>query len=161
MLFRSYSRAFFARGDTKSPMRFALISVALNIGLGIVLFRLMGVKGIAAATAVASWVNVGQMAWGLSRKGEYNPSGQTWSRLVRILFASLGMGLALAAASHYRELIEAPLRAIGLHGHALGAKEFALAITCAVGAALYPPLLFLFGGVKPAELKAALRRGKA
>jgi putative peptidoglycan lipid II flippase len=133
----------------------------MNIILGIALFKLVGVRGIAAATAVASWANVGQMAWGLARKGEYNPSAQTWSRLVRILVASLGMGLALAAASHYRDLIEAPLRALGLHGHAIGAKEFALAITCAVGVALYPPLLFLFGGVKPAELKAALRRGKA
>ena len=156
-----YSRAFFARGDTKSPMRFALVSVAVNIFLGIAFFNLFGVKGIAAATAVASWLNVAQMAFGLYRKGHYNPSLDTWSRLARILIASLGMGLLLAAASHWRPLIEAPLRGIGLTGHAIGAKEFALALTCLAGLAVYPPLLFLFGGVKPAELKAALRRGKA
>ncbi len=156
-----YSRAFFARGDTKSPMRFALVSVAVNIILGILFFNLFGVKGIAAATAVASWLNVGQMAFGLHRKGHYNPSLDTWSRLARILIASVGMGLLLAAASHWRPLIEAPLRGIGLTGHAIGAKEFALALTCLAGLAIYPPLLFLFGGVKPAELKAALRRGKA
>ncbi|PXA92227.1 murein biosynthesis integral membrane protein MurJ [Caulobacter sp. D4A] len=156
-----YSRAFFARGDTKSPMRFALISVAVNIGLGLLLFQLMGVKGIAAATAVASWLNVGQMAFGLWRKKDYGPSLDTWSRLARILAASLGMALLLAAASHWRHLIEAPLRGIGLTGHAIGAKEFALALTCLAGAAVYPPLLFLFGGVKPSELKAVLRRGKA
>jgi putative peptidoglycan lipid II flippase len=156
-----YSRAFFARGDTKSPMRFALVSVAVNIAFGVALFQLVGVKGIAAATAIASWLNVGQMAFVLARKGEYGPSAQTWSRLARILLASLGMGLVLAAASHGRALIEAPLRSLGLTGHTLGAKEFALALTCLVGLALYPPLLFLFGGVKPAELKAALRRGKA
>lgn len=156
-----YSRAFFARGDTKSPMRFALISVAVNIIFGIALFKLIGVKGIAAATALASWLNVAQMAVVLGRNGEYGPSAQTWSRLSRILLASLGMGALMAAASHYRDLIEAPLRAIGLTGHAIGAKEFALALTCLAGAAVYPPLLFLFGGVKPAELKAVLRRGKA
>ena len=156
-----YSRAFFARGDTKSPMRFALISVAVNILLGILFFNLYGVRGIAAATAVASWANVGQMAFGLSRRGHYNPTLDTWSRLARILLASLGMGLALAAASHWRDLIEAPLRGIGLTGHTLGAKEFALALTCLAGLIVYPPLLFLFGGVKPSELKAALRRGKA
>lgn len=156
-----YSRAFFARGDTKSPMRFALVSVAVNIIVGIALFRLIGVKGIAAATAIASWLNVAQMAVVLGRNGEYGPSAQTWSRLSRILLASLGMGALMAAASHYRDLIEAPLRELGLTGHAIGAKEFALALTCLVGAAVYPPLLFLFGGVKPAELKAVLRRGKA
>lgn len=156
-----YSRAFFARGDTKSPMRYALISVAVNIAFGVALFQMVGVKGIAAATAIASWINVGQMAWGLKAKKEYGPSLDTWSRLARILLASIGMGVLLAAASHWRELIETPLRAMGLHGHALGAKEFALALTCLAGVAVYPPLLFLFGGVKPAELKAALRRGKA
>lgn len=156
-----YSRAFFARGDTKSPMRFALISVAVNIIFGIALFKLIGVKGIAAATALASWLNVAQMAVVLGRNGEYGPAAQTWSRLSRILLASLGMGALMAAASHYRDLIEAPLRAIGLTGHAIGAKEFALALTCLAGVAVYPPLLFLFGGVKPAELKAVLRRGKA
>ncbi len=161
MLQQLYSRAFFARGDTKSPMRFALVSVAVNIIVGIVLFKLIGVRGIAAATAIASWLNVAQMAVVLGRNGEYGPSAQTWSRLSRILLASLGMGALMAAASHYRDLIEAPLRAMGLTGHAIGAKEFALALTCLAGVAVYPPLLFLFGGVKPAELKAALRRGKA
>ncbi|MBC7668754.1 MAG: murein biosynthesis integral membrane protein MurJ [Gemmatimonadaceae bacterium] len=156
-----YSRAFFARGDTKSPMRFALISVAVNVGVGIALFQLVGVKGIAAATAIASWLNVAQMAFGLSRKDHYNPSLQTWSRVARILAASLVMGLVLAAASHWRPLIEAPLVALGLKGHVIGAKEVALLLTVLVGAALYPPLVFLFGGVTPAELKGVLKRGKA
>ena len=156
-----YSRAFFARGDTKSPMRFALISVAVNVVFGIVLFNLVGVKGIAAATAIASWLNVAQMAFGLSRKDHYSPTIQTWSRVARILAASVAMGLALAAASHWRPLIEAPLRDLGLRGHSVGAKEFALLLTVIVGGALYPPLVFLFGGVTPAELKGVLRRGKA
>ena len=156
-----YSRAFFARGDTKSPMRFALISVAVNVGFGVVLFNLVGVKGIAAATAIASWLNVAQMAFGLSRKDHYSPSLQTWSRVARILAASVVMGLVLAAASHWRPLIEAPLVALGLTGHAIGAKEVALLLTVLVAAALYPPLVFLFGGVTPAELKGVLKRGKA
>ena len=156
-----YSRAFFARGDTKSPMRFALVSVAVNVVFGVALFHLVGVKGIAAATAIASWLNVAQMAFGLSRKGHYNPSLDTWSRVARILVASVGMGLVLAAASHWRPLIEGPLVALGLKGHVLGAKEVALLLTVLVGFALYPPLVFLFGGVKPAELKAVLKRGKA
>ena len=156
-----YSRAFFARGDTKSPMRFALISVAVNVVFGVILFKLIGVKGIAAATALASWLNVGQMAWGLSRKDHYSPALATWSRVARILAASVAMGLLLAAASHWRPLIEAPLRELGLRGHTVGAKEAALLLTVLVGAAFYPPLVFLFGGVTPAELKSVIKRGKA
>jgi len=33
-------------------------------------------------------------------------------------------------------------------------------LVCAVGGALYPALLFAFGGVTPAELRAAFRRRK-
>ncbi|OSI59804.1 hypothetical protein, partial [Bradyrhizobium canariense] len=93
--------------------------------------------------------------------GEYGPSLQTWSRLSRTLLASLGLGVLLATASHYRAVVEAPLRALGLHARALAAQQAALALTCLAGLAVYPPLLFLFGGVKPAELKAVIRRGKA
>lgn len=153
-----YSRAFFARGDTKSPMRFALISVAVNIAFGVMLFQVVGVKGIAAATAIASWLNVIQMATVLSRRGDYSPSLRTWSRVARVLAASLVLGLLLAAVSHWRELIEAPLRALGLTGHTVGAKEAALALTVIAAAALYPPLVLLSGGVTLGEVKGLLRR---
>jgi len=80
VLTRVLSPVFFARQDTKGPMRFALISVAVNIVLGILLFRVIGFQGIAAATAVASWINVVQMVMALSRKGDYRPSKAAWGR---------------------------------------------------------------------------------
>src|SRR5207237_1040684 len=40
VLARVLSPAFFARSDTKAPMRFALTSVAVNIALGVTLFHL-------------------------------------------------------------------------------------------------------------------------
>ena len=92
VLAQLYSRAFFARQDTKSPMRFALISVAVNIVVGVALVYSIGFQGIAAATAIAAWLNVGQMAFTLSRRGHYRPSARAWSRIVRILVASLVLG---------------------------------------------------------------------
>ncbi len=153
-----YSRAFFAREDTKSPMRFALISIAVNIVAGLAFFPLFGVRGIAAATALASWINVAQMAVKLRKLGHYTPSAQTWSRLARILAASTALALLLWAAAHWRDLIEAPLRNLGLTGANLGAKEAAIGLVVIAAAGVYPPLLFAFGGLKMAEVKAALRR---
>ena len=153
-----YSRAFFARQDTKSPMRFALISMAVNIVFGVILFRLMGVSGIAAATALASWINVGQMAITLSRRGHYSPSLAAWSRLARILAATLVLAALLGAAGHWRSLIEAPFHVIRWRGKSIGAKEIAITLTFIGALAVYPPLLFASGGLKLAEVKAALRR---
>jgi putative peptidoglycan lipid II flippase len=154
-----YSRAFFARHDTRSPMRFALISIAVNIVAGVILFRLMGVSGIAAATALASWINVGQMAIRLSQLDHYRPSAAAWSRLARILIATLILAALLWAAGYWRGVIEGALSFASIDG--AGPKELAIVLTTAIAGAIYPPLLFLSGGLRWSEVRAALRRRPA
>jgi putative peptidoglycan lipid II flippase len=154
-----YSRAFFARHDTRSPMRFALISIAVNIVAGVILFRLMGVAGIAAATALASWINVGQMALKLSQLDHYRPSAAAWSRLARILVATLILAALLWSAGHWRAVIEGALSFASIDG--AGPKELAIVLTTGVAGAIYPPLLFLSGGLRWSEVRAALRRRPA
>lgn len=155
VLARILSPAFFARGDTKGPMRFALISVAVNIGLGLALFPVMGVPGLAAATSAASWINVLQMALTLRKRGDYAPSAAAWGKIIRVLGASVALGLILAAISRGRAALEAPILAMGIGS----AKELAILATCALAAGLYPVLLLLSGGVTLAEARTVLRRG--
>lgn len=159
VLAQLFSRAFFARQDTMTPMRFALVSVAVNVALGITLFHYFGVAGIAAATASAWWLNVVMMGVTLARRGYYNPGAKAVSRLIRILIANVALALVLAGASHYRAQIQ------GLFGgfhitHGLGPKEFAITLTVVAAAAIYPLLLFGSGGLTVAEARGALRRRK-
>jgi putative peptidoglycan lipid II flippase len=177
VLTRVLSPAFFARQDTKAPMRFAVISVIVNIAAGVGLFlgipgtpfHGIGVAGIAAGTAIAAWLNVLQMLHALNKRGDYTLGKRAASRLVRILLASAVMGAALWAAERVYATPE--LRAqflepifggfsldVGRH-HIAGLKELSLAVVSVLGVLLYFVLLFAFGGVKPSELKAALRRG--
>nr|WP_269717106.1 murein biosynthesis integral membrane protein MurJ [Caulobacter sp. NIBR2454] len=155
VLARVLSPVFFARQDTKAPMRFALISVAVNIVLGLVLFQIIGIPGIAAATSFAAWLTVVQMIATLARRGDYRPSKRAVSKVIRVALASLLLGALLGLASHFRPLIEDPLSILPF-----GSKEIAILAVCMVGGALYPVLLFAFGGVTPAEAKAVLRRRK-
>ena len=156
VLIRVLQPAFFARQDTRSPMTFGLISVAVNIALGIGLFHLIGVPGIAAATAVASWLTVAQLAIGLWRRGLYRPSGRAWSKLIRIAAASAAMGVFLALAAHFRDAIEAPFGHFRFIG--IGAKEITVVGVTGLGALLYVVFLFAFRGLTPAEVRTALRR---
>ncbi len=156
VLARVLSPVFFARSDTKAPMRFAIVSMTINIVLGVALFQVIGFEGIAAATAFASWVNVGQMAWTLHRRGDYSPSRAAWGKLVRVTVASLLLGLLLFGAQWLRPVLEAPLAGFRFAG--LGPKEVAILAVCLIGASLYPVLLLASGGVTLAEVKAALRR---
>jgi putative peptidoglycan lipid II flippase len=152
------SRAFFAHQDTRTPMRYALVSVGINIAAGVTLFHLVGVPGIAAATSLASWVNVVMMLTTLHRRGLYQPSARAWSKLARILAASVVLGAALALTAHYRPLVEQPFAAVRLGP--LHAKEVAIVLVSALAAASYPFLLFASGGLTLTEMKQALRRRK-
>ncbi|MFT3728511.1 MAG: murein biosynthesis integral membrane protein MurJ [Terricaulis sp.] len=158
VLNRILQTAFFARQDTKTPMRFALISVAINVVLGVVLFAFTPLKvaGIAAATAIASWVNVAQMLFTLSTRDHYAITPETWSKIVRTLAASALMGVALFVAQLFRPQLEAPLAHFHLLG--LGAKEIVVLSLCFVAAVLYPFVLFAFGGLSMSDVRAALRR---
>jgi putative peptidoglycan lipid II flippase len=143
-----FSRAFFARGDTKTPMRFALLSVAVNIVLGVTLFHFMGVEGIAAATATAAWLNVIMMGRTLVALGAYNPGAAALTRIAKILAASVFMAAVLGFASHYRGNIQ----------NVVGHKEVAVGLTVIWGGAMYIGLLFALAAVTPAEIKGAMKR---
>jgi putative peptidoglycan lipid II flippase len=158
VLLRVLQPAFFARQDTRTPMRISLISVAVNIAGGVGLYFVIGVPGIAMATSLAAWISVAQMSVGLHRRDTYRPSARVWSKIIRTAAASAALGAALFVAQTWRVQIEAPLAGLNLAG--LGAKEASILMLCAAGAAVYPVLLFAFGGVTPAEARAALRRRK-
>jgi putative peptidoglycan lipid II flippase len=153
------SRAFFAQQDTKTPMRFALVSVAVNIGLGVTLFHFVGVAGIAAATSAATWLNVIMMVVTLGRRGIYAPSPKAWSHLARVLAAAVALGLILAGANHFREAIEAPLAHVRLGP--IHAKEIAILAVSLLAILVYPALLFVSGGLTRDDLRRALRRSPA
>ena len=149
VLTRVLTPAFFARSDTKGPMRFALASVAVNIALGLALFRLIGFQGIPAATSIAAWLNVVLMWTSLSRQGHYRMRPRVMTRLAKVLAASLCMGLVLALLSAARPLYEPFL---------FGSKEVALVLVCGIGTAVYGALLVGLRAVTPGEIKRAMRR---
>ena len=117
------------------------------------LFRLIGAPGIAAATSAASWISVAQMAVILRRRGHYALSPHAVARLVRVLAASILLGVILWAAQAWLTRHPLPIALGPIHY-----KELALAGLAALALPLYGVLLFASGGVTPRELRAALRR---
>jgi putative peptidoglycan lipid II flippase len=161
VLVRILTPAFFARLDTKAPMRFALISVVANIVLGVGLFQVIGFSGIAAATSAASWLNVTMMWMTLRKRGDYTPTKQAVSRWARIALSAGIMGALLFAAQTFRPMVEAPFAGMSLDvlgHHVLGPKEYAVAAVALAGVALYALLLPLTGAITPRDLKRALKR---
>ena len=96
---------FYARQDTRTPVRFAMISIAVNMGFNLVVvvpMILLDVPAphaaLALATAVAGYVNVWQLYRSLRRDGVYQPSAG-WGRLAgQLVVANGAMALLLLIA---------------------------------------------------------------
>ena len=162
VLIRILAPAFFARGDTRRPMAFALVSVAVNAALAIALFHAgMGIAGIAAAVSAAAWTNALLLGVTLWRRGYYRPSPAAVSRLARIVLASIGLGVVVGVASWARPMLQAPVADLmALLGTRHGVKEITLALVVAAGGLTYVVLAFATRAVTVAEIKGLIRKGR-
>ena len=86
---------FFAREDTRTPMRYAFVSMVVNVVAAFALFYLFGHVGIAAATSIAAWVNTALLFMTLKRRGHLDIDPILRRRLPLLLVASLVMGVGL------------------------------------------------------------------
>jgi putative peptidoglycan lipid II flippase len=94
--------AFFAREDTRTPVRIAIICLAVNAVLSVLLAWLLTRQGyagphvgLAAATTVAALLNAGLLYAGLRRDGVLLHAPGWGAFSLRMLFANAGMCVAL------------------------------------------------------------------
>ena len=93
VLIKVLQPGYFARENTKTPMLIAGVTVIVNIVFSIILFDSLGHIGIAIATSIAAWVNVGLLLFGL--RNFWKPDARLKSRMPKIFIASAVMGLSL------------------------------------------------------------------
>ncbi|HEY3706805.1 MAG TPA: murein biosynthesis integral membrane protein MurJ [Terracidiphilus sp.] len=99
---RLYSSAFYALRDTRTPLRFAMVRVALTLGLGYVcalpLPRLLGLDqrwgtaGLTLSAGIAGWLEFLLLRRGLHRRIGEVPAGA--GRIFRLWAVAIGAGLA-------------------------------------------------------------------
>ena len=141
---------YFARQDTKTPVKISIVSLLANIVLNVVIVVPMlraGVvgahAGLALATALAAMLNAGLLYRGLRRDGVYQPVAG-WGRLLVQVFAANACMAALLV-----------WLAGGLDGWlAVDALHRAgwLALCVAGGLAVYV-LALLAAGLRPGDLR--------
>ena len=92
---RVLSPGFFARNDTKTPVRAGAIAMVVNAVLAVVLAISFQHVGLAAAISVAAFVNAGLLYYWLRRDRAYNPQSGWPMFIFRVATASFIMGIAL------------------------------------------------------------------
>ncbi len=115
---RLYSSAFYALLDTRTPLRFAVIRIALTITLGwlcalhlpawLGLQPKWGIAGLTASAGVAGWVEFALLRRGLSRKiGSTSIPADFAFKLWTVAFvaALLGYGCKMIVGTAYPRLL--------------------------------------------------------
>jgi putative peptidoglycan lipid II flippase len=146
-----FQPGYFAREDTQTPMRIAMLSVLVNIIGSLVLSRFYAHVGIAMATAIAAWINTACLGIVLLRRGFYAADARLKNRLPRVILASLGMGAVLF-------LIDRALAPVFVPGESAALRLAALTVLVTAGGLAYFALGHLFRAMTVGELKAMLKR---
>ncbi len=102
---RLITMAFYALKDTKTPVKIGVFIVFLNITLDLILVRYLAHSGLALATSLAAIINMIILLIFLQKKiGNVISRAQTLF-LLRIIIASLIMGISCILVSNYLENI--------------------------------------------------------
>lgn len=152
IMIKALSTGFFARQDTTTPLRIAVVVMVVNALASIILvFTLpQGIAhaGIALATGIAGWLNSGLLAATLMRRGHWRLDAQLKRRMPRLVLSAIGMGAVLFGAAH----ILAPL---WTGGEAL--RLIGLGMLVLSGLIGYFALVFLSRGAEIADLRRLKR----
>ncbi len=89
------NKSFFAMHDSKTPMKTSIIGMVCNIGLSIVLSRVMGFGGLALATALSSVINAIALFIFMKRKQKRIFSSADLFNFGKIFLADLMMAVVV------------------------------------------------------------------
>jgi putative peptidoglycan lipid II flippase len=136
MLIKVLAPGYFARQDTKTPVKIGIIAMVSNMMLNLILVFPLAHAGLALATSLSAWLNTALLWRGLKKNGAWH--GQSgWGRFLLQLGIANG---ALAAVIFYLKApVDQWLEADGM------TRSLDMAILVVVGAFVYFLMLLATG----------------
>jgi putative peptidoglycan lipid II flippase len=94
------SPSFYSLRDSRTPVIVSVLSVLVNLGLNLILVRVMGFRGLALGTAIAAVVNAGALLWLLRNRLDGIEGARLGLAFGKIAIASAIMGAAAWYTAH-------------------------------------------------------------
>jgi putative peptidoglycan lipid II flippase len=151
VLVKVLTPGFYSRQDTATPVKTAGVVLIANIALNFLLIPTFGIEGLAAAIAIASWLNCAILYVILHRRGHFRIEAWLAGRIARQLIAGAAMVAALLVL---RMLLE------GWFTGGVGRRLLGVGAIVGTGFAVYFPVAWLIGGIDRDAVKTLLRRKK-
>jgi len=152
ILVKVLTPGFYARQDTRTPVRFATWSIGVNLVLNLALIVPLQQMGPPLATAIASWINVALLYRELRRRDQFVPDARLMRRVLRLTLAALAMGAALLVGN------------LWLAPYTTGdriERTGAMIVLVSGGGLVYLAAAFAFRAFSINDLKGLLRRRAA
>jgi len=140
---------YFAREDTRTPFRFALAAMGVNVVVAVGLAPVVGYTAAAMGTTLAAWGMVLLLWRGSRAMGAAAAIDDRFARRTGLnIVASVGMGAVLWGLAQVLH----PVFAMGVWRYA------ALALLVGVGIAAYFILAHVLGGLRLSDLRRTMKR---
>ncbi|MBV9840739.1 MAG: murein biosynthesis integral membrane protein MurJ [Sphingomonadaceae bacterium] len=154
ILIKVFTPGFYARADTRTPVRIAIVEMACNMALNLafVFGTRLGVVGLAISGATCAWINAGLLYLMLHRRGHFRTDAQLRRRVPRLVLATLVMAALL--------LVLNPVVAPHLGG-GFATRVIWLSLLIIPAALVYFAAAFLLGAISLPEIRAQLLRRRA
>ncbi|MDX1696381.1 MAG: lipid II flippase MurJ, partial [Ketobacteraceae bacterium] len=136
MLVKVLAPGFFARQDTRTPVKIGIIAMVSNMVFNLILIFPLAHAGLALATSLSAFVNAGLLLIGLRREGVYHKSPGWPAFTARLLLANA----ALAGVMYWLSPATETWLAWGWLDRA-----YRMAMLVGAGVTLYFLVLFLAG----------------
>ncbi|MFK0573786.1 murein biosynthesis integral membrane protein MurJ [Endozoicomonas sp.] len=95
MLIKVLAPGYFARQDTRTPVKIAIKAMAANMVFNLILVFPLQHAGLALATTLSAFLNAGLLYHGLKKSEVYKPATGWWLYFSRLLLANLAMAATL------------------------------------------------------------------
>ena len=95
MLIKVLAPGYYARQDTKTPVKIGIVAMVVNMALNLLLIFPLAHVGLAMATTLSAFLNAGLLFWGLYKQGHYQTAPGWWMWVGRIVLGNVAMVAAL------------------------------------------------------------------
>ncbi len=144
-----FAPAFYAVDEVRVPVAASILGMAVNVALNLVLYPVLGFRGVALGTSLAAWANfaVLAVAW---RRRHGGLAGGIYRQLGGVLVAAAALAAVCRGAAGWL--------APRLPGAGLASQLVLALLPIAAGAATYFAVARLLGVRELSEVVGALRR---
>jgi putative peptidoglycan lipid II flippase len=146
------TRAFYAMQDTRIPVLWAVIAVAINVPLMAILSGPMGVEGLALALSISASLEVLGLIWALRRRIDSIEEAAVLSSGLRSVLAAVGAAVVMLGGQLALQAWSPGLLANGL------GRIAALALLVGAGAVVYLLASAAMGSDELAQVRRYLSR---